>query len=92
MQKTDEWFYLELGDAIIAAEKLHKLEQMLLGVFEQANSNKEMQAYYRYQSGSTHCNICVYISAAFQQILLLPNVKKCAAPTFTDLTVLVGQR
>lgn len=91
LEDQANWFYIDLGDAILATTHLHALKEELTTVYESPSGNDAMQALYRHESGETQCHVIVYITDAFQQALFLPDALACKTPQFTDLSFLAGK-
>lgn len=86
-----DWFYIDLGDAILATTHLYDLQDKLKEVYQGSGGNDTMRAVYRHESGETQCHVIVYITDAFQQALFLPDALACKAPQQSDLSFLAGK-
>ncbi|XQW85624.1 hypothetical protein ACOYR1_02505 [Thalassotalea piscium] len=92
MEVNDEikWFLIDLGDALLATNTLYELQDELTVIYQQADENFQMQAFYLHESGELHCKVKVYLSETFQQIAKLPNATESEMPPFTKLSFLAG--
>ena len=91
MSKGIKWYCIDLGDAIMATARFYRIQDQLTAIYQQSENKAQMQALYRYESGDIHCKLKVYISAAFQQMVCIPDAIICEAPTHRDLSLLVGK-
>ncbi|GAA5141000.1 hypothetical protein [Thalassotalea piscium] len=92
MKDKLEWYAINLGDAILATTALYELQDQLDKVYQDSDRCEAMQAYYRYESGNTHCKVNVYLTAHFQQALCVKGALPCMAPLYSDLTFLAGNK
>ncbi|TNF08436.1 MAG: hypothetical protein EP323_01470, partial [Gammaproteobacteria bacterium] len=62
----NNWFAIDLGDALLAGPDFDDLQIELTEIYEQAGKPADMAAFYRHEtSASLFCSISVYLSPAF---------------------------
>jgi len=85
------WFIKNLGDAMLASDKLTQIEQLILSKGQNSNSTKEMAVFIRHESeGCLHCQVKVYFSPKASMVAKVFNAIPCAKPSPIELSLLVG--
>lgn len=85
------WFTLDLGDALLAAESLHHIEQRFVNDFNDAGKPADMAIFIRHQSsGSVHCSVRLYFSPASATLAQALGAVACEQPSNQDLGLLAG--
>ncbi|GAA6204284.1 hypothetical protein [Thalassotalea sp. SU-HH00458] len=84
------WFCKDLGDANIAQVTLETLKDELIKIHHTCGEPKNMWAGYQYLSQGLHCHIELFITANFQEILMLANATRCLAPSPKTVEYLAG--
>lgn len=85
------WFKLNIGDAILASDKLAQIEELILLKHQNSESDTEVVAYTRHESdGYLHCQVKVYFSPKASLIAKEFNATPCAKPSPNELSLLVG--
>ncbi|MBN7818590.1 hypothetical protein [Bowmanella yangjiangensis] len=83
------WFVVDLGDALLAQNKLVELQTQLTTAWQGAGQPQEMLAGYCYRGSGLHCQVDVFISEALQYVVNLPAAKPCYRPP-PDFQSLLG--
>ncbi len=85
------WFSKNLGDAMLAGEPLGDLEEIILSMYADAGSPKEMAAFFRHESaGRLHCEVKVYFSPASSAVAREVEAEPCERPAPDGLGLLAG--
>lgn len=85
------WFTKNLGDAMLAGESLDHIKALFLSIYEQANSPKDMAAFFRYESeGQLHCEVKAYFSPASVLVAEAFDAVPCERPSPNGLGLLAG--
>lgn len=85
------WLKVNLGDALLASEKLTQIEQQISKKYQDSNAAKEIAAFIRHESeGCLHCQVIVYFPPEASVIAKTFNATSCAKPSFFDLSLLAG--
>ncbi len=85
------WFIKNLGDAMLASDKLTQIEQFILSKEQKSTRTKEMAIFLRHESeGCLHCQVKVYFSPKASMAAKAFNAMPCAKPSPIDLSILVG--
>lgn len=85
------WFKLDLGDALLASEPLHHIEQRFVSEFNSAGRPVDMAVFIRHQSsGSVHCSVRLYFSPASATLAQALGAIACERPSSDDLGLLAG--
>jgi len=88
----DPWYYLSLGDGMMAALPSAQIEETFLRSFTEAGSPPDMAVFTRPESeGRLHCEVIAYFSPAAQDVAKTFHAQPCARPERTGLGLLVGQ-
>jgi len=86
----DNWFKLNLGDAMLVNDALTKIQLSLSKVYEESNKPESMLAVYRHESNGLHCCLIVYFTAEFQRVAAIENTASCKEPPLLDSGFLAG--
>ena len=87
------WFKKELGDAVWAAPYLETLKEMFASIYGSSHAAGEAVVLVKYDSAShLHCEVTVYFSPAATTLATAVNAEPCVQPSFTDLSLLVGNK
>ena len=85
------WFYINLGDAMLATEALYQLKNDFNDHFQKMQSPKDMTLFYRHETEARlHCEVVVYFSPACTPIAKILNAKPCKIPSMVGLSYLAG--
>ncbi len=87
----NQWFYINLGDAMLATEALYQLKDDFNDHFQKMNCLKGMTLFYRHEAEARlHCEVMVYFSPASAPIAKKLDAKPCKIPSMTGLSYLAG--
>ena len=87
----NQWFYINLGDAMLATEALYQLKDDFDNHFQTLNCPKNMTLFYRHEAEARlHCEVIVYFTPASQTIAKILAAKPCKTPCMTGLSYLAG--
>lgn len=85
------WFRKDLGDGILAAVPLDRIEASFRAAFELAGRPHDMALFVRQTSeGRLHCEVTLYFSPAAAAVAHACNARPCARPEVAGLALLVG--
>lgn len=90
MLAVDDWYVVDLGDAITADVQLERLKIHLEKSYQSMDHLLPVAAYYRYESQGLHCHTMLYLTASFQQVADISQAELCMAPTSQGLMFLAG--
>lgn len=87
----NQWFYINLGDAMLATEALYQLKDDFNDHIQKMNCVKDMTLLYRHEAeGRLHCELMVYFSPSSATIAKRLGAKPCKTPSMTGLSYLSG--
>ncbi len=90
-QVMQDWFLVNLGDAMLASEQQNRIMDLLLAAYAQAGSPDEMAAFTRHESeGRLHCEVKIYFSPMSAPVAREVNARACEKPSPTGLSLLAG--
>ncbi len=84
------WYRVNLGDAMLATPALERLESLLRHIHLQAEHPEDLLAVYRHESADLHCDLVIYLNAAFQELANLPDSRLRNGPVVSDCAFLAG--
>ena len=87
----NNWFLLNIGDAMLAYEQQEHITKQLLAVYTAAGSPDDMAAFIRHESSNgLHCEVIIYFSPSSAAIAQTLKAQPCAKPSANSLSMLVG--
>ncbi|WP_331775833.1 hypothetical protein [Sulfurospirillum sp. 1612] len=87
----DSWFSCNLGDAMLATERLDAIEKRFLSQYEKQNQPEDMAIFYRHESeGRLQCEVKVYFSPKCASIAQEFDAIKSPRPAPESLGQLAG--
>ncbi len=87
----DNWFSINLGDAMLASESLARLEEHISLAYTSAGSPNDMATFYRHESeGRLHCELKIYLSPSSVAVAREINAEQCEKPSPYGLSILAG--
>lgn len=87
----NQWFYINLGDAMLATEALYQLKDDFYDHYQKMDYPKDMTLFYRHEAeGRLHCEVMVYFSPTSATIAKKLSAKPCKTPSMTGLSYLTG--
>jgi hypothetical protein len=87
----DDWYTLNLGDAMFAAGPSEEVEQAFMKAFLAAGKPAEMAVFTRHESeGRLHCEVIAYISPAAREVAEVLDAEPCSKPERAGLGLLAG--
>lgn len=87
------WHFLDLGDAIMAAQPSDKIREAFLPLFDAAKNPTDMAIFTRNDSESRlHCEVSVYFSPAATEVAKAFDAKPCERPLKNGLDLLAGDK
>ncbi len=85
------WFSCNLGDAMLATERLDAIQRCFLSVYEKLNQPEDMAIFYRHESeGRLQCEVKVYFSPKCATLAQEFDAIKSPRPASGDLGLLAG--
>lgn len=85
------WFFKNLGDAMLATEPLDQIKAAFLSDYEKAGRPADMAVFTRHESeGRLHCEVKVYLSPASISVARAINAIPCERPAPDNLSLLAG--
>jgi hypothetical protein len=85
------WYVIDLGDALLAGPDFDDLEIQLTEIYEQAGKPAGMAAYYRHETtAGLYCSVVVYLNPSFAPYADELDARSCMPPQTPGLTVMVG--
>ena len=89
----ENWYSLEIGDGIMAAEPSAEIEQAFLKDFAAQGRPVEMAIFSRHESeGRLHCEVVVYFSPAAASLARQFEAGPCEKPARAELGLLAGDK
>ena len=90
-QKLASWYFLNLGDAIMAASPIAEIEESFLEAFNTAGKPSTMAVFTRAESeGRLHCEVMAYFSPDAQAIARAFDAQPCPKPERAGLGLISG--
>ena len=87
----EPWYFLNLGDATLAAEPTAEVENAFLQAFQAAGSPSDMAVFTRHESeGRLHCEVIAYFSPASRDVAETLQARPCLKPARAELGLLAG--
>ncbi len=87
----NQWFYINLGDAMLATEALYQLKDEFNDHYQKMGYPKGMTLFYRHQAeAGLHCEVMVYFSPGSGPIAKKLDAKPCKIPNISGLSYLAG--
>lgn len=87
----DSWYYVSLGDGMMAASPSLEIEEAFLRSFAEAGSPPDMAVFTRPESeGRLHCEVIAYFSPAAREVAKSFHAQPCTQPERVGLGLLVG--
>jgi hypothetical protein len=89
----EPWHFLNLGDAILAAEPSAEVEDLFRKAFAAAGSPADMAVFTRPESERRlHCEIVLYFSPAAHEVAKAVEARPCLKPSRAGLGLLAGSQ
>ena len=90
-QVMQDWFLVNLGDAMLAGVQQDRIKDLLLSAYAKVGSPDEMAAFTRHESeGRLHCEVKIYFSPMSAPVAREVNAQACEKPSPTGLSLLAG--
>ena len=87
----NDWFCLHLGDGILAAMPLARIEDLFRVEYDRAGAPKGMALFVRQRSeGRVHCEVSVYFSPAAAAVARAAGAEPCGQPPRHGLGLMAG--
>ncbi|WP_131906049.1 hypothetical protein [Cocleimonas flava] len=87
----NQWFYINLGDAMLATEELYQLKDDFDDYLQRVDNPEGMTLFYRHEAEARlHCEVKVYFSPQSAPIAKRLNAIPCKTPHLTGLSYLAG--
>ena len=87
----ENWFYLPLGDGIIASREIDEILSVFSPLFAAAGNPSDMAVFTRYDSeGRLQCEVAAYFSPTAAEIAQRLGAMRCAKPLREGLGLLAG--
>jgi len=87
----EPWYFLNLGDAMLAGEPLAEVEDSFVKAFEAAGRPAEMAVFTRHESeGRLHCEIVAYFSPMAHEVAKMLEAQASLKPARAGLGLLGG--
>ena len=87
----EPWYFLNLGDAMLAAEPTAEVKNVFLQTFQAAGSPTDMAVFTRHESeGRLHCEVIAYFSPAAHAVAETLAARPCLKPARAELGLLAG--
>ena len=87
----DLWYFISLGDGIMAATPSAEIEETFLRAFNAAGEPPEMAVFSRPESeGRLHCEVIAYFSPAARAVAKAFGAVPCEKPARAGLGLLAG--
>jgi hypothetical protein len=91
MMPTSSWYWLRLGDGLMASLPMAQIEESFLKSFIAAGRPAEMAVFTRPESeGRLHCEVMAYFSPAAREVAMAYDAEPCARPARAGLGLLAG--
>ncbi|HNN13938.1 MAG TPA: hypothetical protein PKL78_10285 [Anaerolineales bacterium] len=88
---TDTWYFLNLGDGMMAPMLLSEIEEGFQRFFVLAGSPRDMAVFTRSESeGRLHCEVVAYFSPSAEEVALAFEALPCRKPSYTGLGLAAG--
>ncbi len=88
---TNTWYFLPLGDGMMADEPREEIREIFLPLFKSAGNPSEMAVFTRHESqGRLHCEVIAYFSPAASAVAKAMDAEPCERPERGGLGLLVG--
>ena len=85
------WFRKNLGDAMLAGESLHKIEELFESAYGKTDCPIEAAVFIRHESeGRLHCEVEAYFSPGSIVVAKRVDADPCARPALDGLSLLAG--
>jgi hypothetical protein len=89
----DTWYFISLGDGIMAPAPSAEIETMFLEAFNATGQPSNMAVFTRPESdGRLHCEVVAYFSPAAKDIADAFDAEPCEKPTRAGLGLLAGDK
>ena len=86
-----QWFSKNIGDPLLAADPLAKLEKLFQTEWAMAGHPEDMALFMRHESeGRLHCEVILYFSPATEAVARASDATPCAKPAREGLSLLSG--
>jgi hypothetical protein len=87
----EPWYFLNLGDAMLAAEPSAEVEKLFLKAFTAEGCPSDMAVFTRHESeGRLHCEVMAYFSPAAHEVAKALDARPCLQPARSELGLLAG--
>lgn len=86
----NDWFCKQLGDGILAAAPLGRIEDLFRLEYARAGAPRDMALFVRQSSDGLHCEVSVYFSPAAAAVARVVDAAPCPRPLPAGLGLLVG--
>ncbi|MEZ5529466.1 MAG: hypothetical protein R3E57_05985 [Porticoccaceae bacterium] len=84
------WFVIDLGDALLAGPDFDDLEIQLTEIYEQTGKPAGMAAYYRHETtAGLYCSVVVYLNPSFAPYAGQLGAISCQPPEQHSLSPLL---
>jgi hypothetical protein len=85
------WFAKNLGDAMLAAEELERIERAFAAAYAEAGRPSGMGVFIRHESeGRLHCEVKAYFPPAAAALARAVDAEPCGRPSAQGLSLLAG--
>ncbi len=85
------WFYKNLGDAMLADDSLQQIKQLFLQAYpDPAQQSDKAILYYHLSEGRLHCEVMVYFSPGCSSLAQALAADPCQKPSSSGLSLLIG--
>ena len=89
----EPWTFLNLGDAMLAAEPSADVEELFRTAFAAAGRPADMAVFTRPESeGRLHCEIVLYFSPSAHEVAQAAGARPCLKPARAGLGLLAGSQ
>ena len=87
----DTWYFLSLGDGMMAGTPQAEIEELFLKQFSEAGEPPAMAIFTRPESeGRLYCEVIAFFSPAAANVAEAFDAKPCGKPERTGLGLLAG--
>lgn len=85
---ADNWYRLNLGDAMLAETQLFQLRKDFLQYLQATPETERKQLYTRHESkGSLHCELIAYLTPDCRDFACQKNAMACPPPCEAGLSL-----
>ena len=85
------WFYSNLGDAIMATESLVTIRRLFIESHAEKPNTEKRTIYFKHVSeGRLHCEVFVYFSPSAKPLAITFEASPCEQPFLSELGILIS--